>query len=116
MSPDHKDLIERMSEASINCGTHPQNYLGGMLREGSDAIAALVAERDECNEQRSETIAMCEQLRAERDAAVSDAERYRWLRNARSPFCVSRYDKRPNEHYYGIDLDDAIDAARKNAG
>lgn len=50
--------------------------------------------------------------KAERDAAVGDAERYRWLRaNPCLPFGVTRYGLNPVEYYSGDSLDAAIDAA-----
>jgi hypothetical protein len=75
----HADLIARLREQkavhSSYSGTGRVVLVRGdatdpLCREAAAVIEALVAERDECNERRSETIAMCEQLRAERDAAV----------------------------------------------
>jgi hypothetical protein len=103
-----------------------------MMQEALDAIAALVAERDalRCDLDRihhalkdagvhpgrtdEPLTSVIGRLAAERDAAVADAERYRWLRSGACPFTISRYDKRPAEHYFGTAADAAIDAARQN--
>jgi uncharacterized coiled-coil DUF342 family protein len=79
MSHDHTKpaLPEPYRKATLTqryAEPQPDLYTAEQVRAYA---AALVAERDECNERRIETIAMCYQLRTERDAAVREAQTLR---------------------------------------
>ena len=69
-----EDKLARHYQAENLPAFHP-------VRNAIGEIRKLRAERDEANERRAETIAMCDQMRAERDALLADAIRYRYLRN-----------------------------------
>jgi hypothetical protein len=122
MSHDYTELLARLDESlpkadereSVWCSVQ-----GHDLRAAVQAIAALVAENAgwkagyENLMRDNDTIKA--QLRAERDAAVVDALRYRWLRDNRvdengdGEKCI--YFWCDFEHY--DDVDAAIDAARQ---
>lgn len=59
---------------------------------------------------------LCEQLEralaTAREAALEDAERYRWLRECTGPVCAGIADSDPTQWLDTTDLDAAIDAAR----
>jgi hypothetical protein len=120
---------DRAIHAELEKRGHPVSPMGAARAGWYAALAAQAeahaAEVAECQERRSETIAMCEQLRAElarltaeRNALRADAERYRWLRDNR----VSENDDGEKcvyfwcdfEHYDNVDA--AIDAARAQGG
>jgi hypothetical protein len=82
-------------------------------------LAAAQAERDaafemsRCECGTDEACANLARLHRERDAAVADAERYRWLRDvAWSRAAAILY----TERYGPEDWDAALDAARKGEG
>jgi hypothetical protein len=128
MSHDYTDLIARLRVV------HPLHAHCRVQGEAADAIAAQAAEieqlllaeegaktafahvvdqkheieRSESNLCKSLEIALEQNraLRAERDAAVTDAERYRWLRSNESTEQWLRIS-----YYIEDELDAAIDAA-----
>jgi len=135
---DYTDLIERL-HATCETGCDPE-----LVYEAADAIATLVAERDAlragCADLtgRFTEIASCDPgdmpmliaaracaahraVCAERDAAVADAERYRWRRteteNPPGSYPLAhvvwkaRGDRRSSEWVNTALLDAAIDAA-----
>jgi len=81
----YDSLIARLRDTDIDCGGNIFSP-ASLIDEAADAIAALVAENTkmlaDCKDAGNalgETEAENERLRAERDAAVADAERLDWL-------------------------------------
>ena len=95
---------------------YDQSAIDRLTAERADALAAVSSKAGWEWKKRAE------QAEAERDAAVADAERYRWLR---TKFRVSSLDM-SGQHGYapngevgrikGPSLDAAIDAARSEGG
>jgi hypothetical protein len=101
--------------------------LGTCMLEAANAIAALVAERDESDAARKSALEIAKAYHAERDAAVADAERYRWLvslpMDGSEPYHIAVDDEAPDairKRWWALggqmpksDADAAIDAVRQ---
>ena len=115
---DYQDLIRRVRDiASERAGGGPpdDNYDPELLMaafEAADAIEALIKERDHWRDARRNAIEAGDMVVAERDAALADARRYRWLRGPRTD---PRWDIRFWRGYWDIpegnEFDAAVDAA-----
>jgi hypothetical protein len=107
------DIVERLRAvqrqyAWSSTGTPVQASVRDdpLSQEAADEIERL---RNNADNLRQEI----EDLRAERDALKVDAERYRWLRFADRWPCAFASSDAP-EPLIGVELDAAIDAARRS--
>jgi hypothetical protein len=83
------DVIRDMSQLRVKC-------------------AALEAERDEARDRAVQLFTELQAVKAERDALLRDAERYRWLRQR-----AAAQDVLLRRALYEDELDRAIDALRE---
>ncbi len=126
------DLIERLRSPFPCCEYHKAVIDTQRLkREAADALERLTeraelaeAERDALEFQRDGANETAERWRlqfvatvAERDALRADAERYRWLRSAKTgkPISVATTHSSWNTWINTTELDAAIDAAMKES-
>lgn len=97
-------------KATLPCG-HPAS----MLLKSAETGEPLYCEYCDCIQRRNDAEKREVELQAERDAAVQDAERYRWLRqqsveSAENRNILANANLPPET---ADDYDRAIDAARK---
>jgi hypothetical protein len=107
----HAELLSLLRQLSAY--GHSDTSIGD---DAADVLEALVAELNRSERRFAVAAARIEQLTAERDAAVADAERWRWLRKNK-PFTLREFGFTESqiEHWSNAQneskLDAAIDAA-----
>jgi hypothetical protein len=113
--PPLPEVVARANERYPNEGIAEcvRAYAAAEIERLLDILKAREDEIDTHSAAVYEATAIIDQLRAERDALKEDAERYRWLRFADRWPCAFASSDAP-EPLIGVELDAAIDAARKS--